>query len=81
MRNTRDLFAHLFVLGETRQINHAELMSYPLVAFPLSTAMPDGGLVKTVKSVLIKKLEELVDPVDITLVLHTRYQLTVQTKE
>ena len=40
-------------------------MSYSLVAVPLSIAMSDGGLVKTVKSVLIKKIEELINPVEV----------------
>ena len=49
-------------------------MSYPLVTVPLSIAMPDD-LVKTVKSVLMKKLEELINPVEVISTSNVAYIL------
>ena len=55
-------------------------MSYPLVTVPLSIAMPDD-LVKTVKSVLMKKLEELINPVEVISTSNVAYILDAMAVE
>ena len=60
--NSRDLFARLFLLGQARNIDNLQLMTYPLGTLPLALSTPEGGLVKTVKSCLLKKLEALAEP-------------------
>ncbi len=62
MKTSRDMFARLFLIGQVRHIDNAELMTYPLSSLPHAIATPDGDMAKTVKSSLLKKLEELADP-------------------
>ena len=57
----RDMFIRMIVAiaGETQRFDLQTLLSYPIITYPLSLAHSDGSYVKTDKSALLKKLEEL----------------------
>ena len=58
IRAERGMFAKLLVIREKRDtVSMKELISYSLGPIPWSLALPDGGLVKTVKSRLLYALE------------------------
>ncbi|XP_057314196.1 uncharacterized protein LOC130655456 [Hydractinia symbiolongicarpus] len=59
----RSVFAKLLIIAQNRNnISMKEVLSYPLSPIPWALALPDGGLVKTVKSKLLAKIEEGIDP-------------------
>ena len=54
----RGIFANLLIICEKREtISMRDLLSFSLGPIPTSLALPDGGLVKTVKSKLLGALE------------------------
>ena len=57
----RSIFAKLLVIAKNREgISLKEVLSYSLSPIPCSLALPDGGLVKTVKSKLLGAIEKSV---------------------
>ena len=62
IRADRNLFARLLVIGQNRQIDLRELLSFELGPVPWSLASCDGSLAKTTKSSLIELLEDDVEP-------------------
>ena len=57
----RDLFGRLLIAANTREINLKEVLSYELSSVPLALTHQDGGIHKTIKSVLAKMLENQVE--------------------
>ena len=57
LKNDRNLFARLLLIGKDREIDLKEILSYPLRSFPMPLATFDGGLVKTCKAKLLHKIE------------------------
>ena len=62
LKSTRELFGRLLVIGQSRDISLNNLLKYPPNPLPLSIATPDGSLVKTVRSKLLKVIEEETPP-------------------
>ncbi len=62
LKSHRNLFARLIVVGNVRQININEMLSYTLGPLPQSPANFDGSLVKTNKAKLMHSLEEDISP-------------------
>lgn len=58
IRADRNLFAHLLVIGQSRQLDLRELLTHELGPLPWSLASPDGSLTKTNKAVLPTLLED-----------------------
>ena len=61
LRTDRNLFARLFVIGESRQMDLRQLLIHELGPLPWSLALFDGALVKTNKAALRKPLEDGVE--------------------
>ena len=60
----RSMFAKLIVISEKRQsVSMKDVLRYSLGPIPWSLALPDGGLVKTVKSKLLNVVEVGVETV------------------
>ncbi len=58
------MFAKLVVISEKRQsVSMKEILKYSLGPITWSLALPDGGLVKTVKSKLLNVIEADVDTI------------------
>ena len=57
LKADRDLFAHLLVVAQTRDMDLREVFKYSLGPLPWSLASADGSLCKTVKSKLQESLE------------------------
>lgn len=60
---SKDIFFKLAIIAQKRSVDLKLLFRYPLGPMPLSLAEPDGILKKTVKSSLMHKFEEDLDPV------------------
>lgn len=56
VESSRNFFARLILLANSREIDMREVLSYSLGNFPLSIALADGGMAKTVKSQLLHLL-------------------------
>jgi hypothetical protein len=69
----RNLFGHLLMLSQTKNISLDKLFEYPLGPVPWSLGTADGGLVKTNKSQLMHCLEEKVDCLIETPAHHSTY--------
>ncbi len=66
MNAERGLFAKLLIIAEKRKtVTMKKLLRYSLGPVPWSLALPDGGLVKTVKSKLLDALEADVPPLEV----------------
>ena len=61
LKNTRDLFGRLLYISSQKKVDILQVLSYPLVEFPLALAHIDGSLTKTDKSQLMKKLEATIE--------------------
>ncbi|KAK6168840.1 hypothetical protein SNE40_020012 [Patella caerulea] len=61
LKNDRNLFPRLLVIGQNRELDLKDILTYSLgpVSFPLSSS--DGSLAKTDKSPMTKILESSVD--------------------
>ena len=64
IRADRELFARLLIIREKRGINIKELLKYSLGPIAWSLATPQGNIFKSVKSKLLKDLEEKITFVD-----------------
>ena len=73
----RDVFIHILVIiSEKTTFNLRHVMTFPITEYPLSITHSDGSGIKTDKSKLLRKLEELQDgftetplpPIDVTLI-------------
>lgn len=53
VESSRNFFARLILLANSREIDMREVLSYSLGNFPLSIASADGGMAKTMKSKLL----------------------------
>ena len=53
VESSRNFFARLILLANSREIDMREVLAYSLGNFPLSIASADGGMAKTVKSQLL----------------------------
>ncbi len=63
MNAERGLFAKLLIIAEKRKtMTMKELLTYSVGPVPWFLALPDGGLVKTLKSKLLDALEADVPP-------------------
>ena len=60
LKNDRNLFARLLLIGESRNIDTQELLSYALKPAPLTFANINGSMVKTDKAKLIHAIEDSV---------------------
>ena len=60
LKNNRDLFARLLLIGKSRNIDTQELLSYALKSAPLPFANINGSMVKTDKAKLMHAIEESV---------------------
>ena len=60
---SKDIFLKIAIIAQKRSVDLKLLFRYPLGPLPLSLAEPDGTLKKTVKSSLMHKFEEDLDPV------------------
>ena len=61
----RSMFGKLLIIGQQRDdISMEEVLSYSLSPVPWSLALPDGGLVKTVKSKLLQVVEQDIPTTD-----------------
>ena len=59
LKNDRDLFARLLLIGKSRNIDTQELLSYALKSAPLPFATINGSIVKTDKAKLMHAIEEV----------------------
>ena len=57
LRNSKDLFARMLLLAQSRELNLKEILKYSLRPFPRPLPTTDGDLVKTVKSKLLSTIE------------------------
>ena len=64
IESTKELFAKIFIIAQTRVVDLKELLSFPLIELPLSLSEPDGTLKKTAKSKLLHAVEGDTVPVD-----------------
>ena len=64
IRADRELFARLLIIREKRGISIKELLKYSLGPIAWSLATPQGNIFKSVKSKLLKALEEKITFVD-----------------
>ena len=60
LKNDRDLFARLLLIGKSRNIDTQELLSYALKSAPLPFANINSSMVKTDKAKLMHAIEESV---------------------
>ena len=60
LKNDRDLFARLLLIGKSRNIDTQMILSHALKSAPLPFANFDGSMVKTDKSKLMHAIEESV---------------------
>ena len=60
---SKDIFFKLAIIAQKRSVDLKLVFEYPLGPLPLSLAEPDGTLKKTVKSSLMHKFEQDLDPV------------------
>ena len=68
LKADREIFARFLVIGEKREVNMKDVLTYSLGPIPWALATPDGGLVKTEKSKLLKVIEcDCADPLVSTL--------------
>ena len=56
-----DLFGHLLIGANSRDVNLREVLSYELSTVPYSLAHADGTLRKSTKSILLTELEKMVN--------------------
>ena len=62
LKNDRDLFARLLLIGKSRNIDTQELLSYAVKSAPLLFANINGSMVKTDKAKLMHAVEYPGDP-------------------
>ena len=58
LKNTKDLFSKVAIIGQKRNVDLKQLFSFPLVYLPLTLAESNGSLKKTAKSQLLHKIED-----------------------
>ena len=61
----RNLFAHMVLVAESRQLRMSDVLAHPLGPFPWALANGDGTLRKTNKAALARELEKQVLPAEI----------------
>lgn len=64
VESTKELFAKIAIIAQTRTVDLKELLSFPLIELPLSLSEPDGTLKKTAKSRLLHAVEGDTAPVE-----------------
>jgi len=66
VKSTKDLFAKMVLLAQSRDVNMEEVLKYSLCPYPSPLATYDGSMVKTQKSKLLQILETTsgIDSVD-----------------
>ena len=62
LQANKEIFCKLAIIAQKIYVDLAALFKYPLGPLPLALAEPNGTLKKTVKSSLLHKFEEDVDP-------------------
>ena len=70
MKATRNLFAHITLIMEKRQLDLKTVFCYPLGPFPWSLVDSNGGLKKTSKVSILHELERDTEPVVEPIVHH-----------
>ena len=58
LKADRNLFSHMILVAESRQLNMKDVLAHPLGPLPWALANSDGTLRKTNKAVLAKELEK-----------------------
>ncbi|XP_066920827.1 uncharacterized protein [Clytia hemisphaerica] len=64
IESTKELFAKIAIIAQTRVVDLEQLLSFPLIELPLSLSEPDGTLKKTAKSKLLHTVEGDTVPVE-----------------
>ncbi|XP_066925450.1 uncharacterized protein [Clytia hemisphaerica] len=64
IESTKELFAKIAIIAQSRVIDLKQLLSFPLIELPLSLSEPDGTLKKTAKSRLLHAVEGETTPVE-----------------
>jgi hypothetical protein len=64
LKNTKDLFSKVAIVGQKRNVDLKQLFSFPLVYLPLALAETDGSLKKTAKAQLLHKIEDTTPSVE-----------------
>ncbi|XP_014665188.1 PREDICTED: uncharacterized protein LOC106807386 [Priapulus caudatus] len=64
MKADRNLFAKMALIGQTRQLDMKDVLSYRLGPIPWALANPEGTLRKTSKALLAKRLKKNLSPAD-----------------
>ena len=64
LKADRNLFSHMILVAENRNVNMREVLSHPLGPVPWALANGDGSLRKTNKASLATELEKHASPVD-----------------
>lgn len=59
LKADRNLFAHMIVIAQSREIPIKEVLAHPLGPLPWSLANSDGSLRKTNKAALARELEKM----------------------
>ena len=58
LKADRNLFSHMILVAESRQVNMKDVLAHPLGPLPWALANPDGTLRKTNKAALARELEK-----------------------
>ena len=58
LKAERNLFSHMILVAESRQVNMKDVLAHPLGPLPMALANPDGTLRKTNKAALARELEK-----------------------
>ena len=69
LKMNRDLFARLWLIAKSREVDIEVVLSYSLGTHPLSLATTSGSLLKTAKSKLFEILEGLFSYVTTVIIL------------
>ena len=64
LKNTKDLFSKVAIIGQKRNVDLKQLFSFPLAYLPLTLAESDGSLKKTAKFQLLHKIEDTTPPAE-----------------
>lgn len=64
LKADRNLFSHMILVAESRNVNMKDVLSHPLGPLPWALANTDGTLRKTNKAALARELEKNVSPAE-----------------
>ena len=64
LRADRNLFAHMIIMAQSRQLQMQDVLKHPLGPLPWSLASCDGHLRKTSKAQLAREIKKLSQPCD-----------------